>query len=766
MSLPTPMSLRHPFRFALNALLLGLLPLAAAAATQSSLVPAPTMQVAHDGTFALAPATPLRARDADARATADYFNGLLRRSHGFALHDDAGARGGIAFAIDRTLAVANDAGYVLDVSPKAVVLRARTAEGLQNGAATLWQLAVDAHGPRRTLPSVRIEDAPRFAWRGLLIDSARHFRTVDEMKRIVDAMAVHKLNVLHWHLTDDQGWRIEIKRYPKLTAIGGCRQPAGDAGVGADGKPVRECAWYTQAQIRDVVRYARERHIEIVPEVDVPGHATAMIAAYPQLGVVGTPLKPVPEWGVFTNLLRPDDATLGFLDNVYAEVSALFPGRYIHIGGDEAVKDQWIASPDVQAQKRALGLQTEMQLQLWMVAHIEKTLAAHGKRLIGWDEILEGELPPSATIMSWRGVEGGLQAAKAGHDAVMTPASHLYLDYQQTHSPDEASGRPTLVTMRKLYDYEPMPDGLTDEQQRHILGVQANVWSEHMRTFAMVEHAIFPRIAALAEIGWSPRASRDYHGFVARLPAMLQRYRLLGIDPARTPLQVVVDAQPGDDATRANVTMDNGLEIADIRYTTDGSMPTAHSTLYEGPLNVALPTTVRAAAFVDGVALTTPDTRTVSVDTLRVRTDDTLATCHGALPLRLEDDTPSKGPRAVFLVDIFKPCWSWKRAPMTGIASIEIRAGRIPYFFQLAHDESGRTFVPAQTPHGEAVVRAGCDGPVIATAPLPSATGADGFATLRMPVAATNANADLCVLFTGDTRPRMWVLDRIRLLPH
>ena len=765
------MILRHPFRNALQTLLLGLLPLSAASAATTmasapTLIPAPALQQTRDGAFAFGPATTLRGHDADSRATAEFFDTLLRRSHGFALRESARNGHAIDFAIDRNTPVANDAGYVLDVSPKGVAVRARSAEGLQNGAATLWQLTVDAHGPRRTIPAVHIEDAPRFGWRGLLIDSARHFRTVDEIKHIVDAMAIHKLNVLHWHLTDDQGWRIEIKRYPKLATVGGCRQPSGDAGVGADGKPVRECGWYTQAQIRDVVRYARDRHIEIVPEIDIPGHATAMIAAYPQLGVIDAPLAPVPQWGVFTNLLRPDETTLGFLDNVYAEVADLFPGRYIHIGGDEATKDQWIASPTVQAKKHALGLQTEMQLQLWMVAHIEKTLAAHGKRLIGWDEILEGDLPPSATIMSWRGTEGGLQAAKAGHDAVMTPASHVYLDYQQSHSPDEASGRPTLVTMRKLYDYEPMPDGLTEAQQQHILGVQANVWTEHMRTFAMVEHAIFPRLAALAEIGWSPRAARDYRGFVARLPAMLQRYRLLGIDAARTPLQVVVDAQPSDDATRANVTMDNALDVADIRYTTDGSAPDARSKRYEGPFDVALPTTLRAAAFVDGIALTTPDTRVVSLDTLRVRTDDAMTTCHGALPLRLEDDTTANGKRAVFLVDIFKPCWSWKRAPLSGIKAMEVRAGRIPYFFQLAHDESGRTFLPAQTVHGEVIVKATCDGPIVATAPLPATTDANGFVTLRLPMTTPLANTDLCIQFTGDTRPQMWVLDRIRLLPQ
>lgn len=738
-----------------------------------ALVPAPAHIAMQRGAFAFDARTRLHADGAGARRVASLLTTLVSRSHGFSPRTAPRVRGdatGIVFVLDPTLPADAGEAYRLDVAAGRVHVRARDARGLQHGAVTLWQLMVDADGPRRDIPALRIDDAPRFAWRGLMLDVSRHFRRVDEVKQVIDAMVVHKLNVFHWHLTDDQGWRVEIKRYPRLTTVGGCRRPTGDAGTGADGQPVRECAWYTQDQIREVVRYAAERHIEVVPEIDVPGHATAMIAAYPELGVVDTPLAPTPEWGVFTNLLDPGDRTLAVLDEIYAELASLFPGRYVHIGGDEAVKNQWIASPRVQAQKRALGLTTEMQLQSRMVAHIEKTLAAHGKRLIGWDEILEGTLPASATVMSWRGTEGGLEAARAGHDVVMSPVSHLYLDYHQTTSPNEPSGRPTTIDLRKLYGFEPVPEALAADRRHHILGLQANVWTEHMRTFGMVQHAMFPRVAALAEIGWSPIAVRDYDRFVAGLPAQLRRYRALGIGVASTPFEVLIegtaaDGDAGDDA-HVTVRLSNALGLTALHYTVDGSAPTADSPRYAAPLRLPLPAQIRAVALIDGRAVRDDDRRTFTAASLRTRTDETLPMCRGALTLRLEDDTTVDGQRAFFTIDIFDPCWSWPAAPLRDIDAIEVRAGRLPYFFQLANDESGRRFVPARTTHGELLVSDGCDGPLLASVPLPAAPGRDGFVTLRAALSRPVDRADLCLRFTGDTRPAMWALDQVRLLPR
>jgi hexosaminidase len=720
------------------------------------------------GAFAIGTKTAIHA-DGDGAHVARVFSDLVRRSHGWRwpiAARTAGDRAGIVLAIDPTLTVDNDEAYVLEVSPARARVRARSTRGLQHGAVALWQLMFDDAGRRTRVPALHIEDAPRFGWRGLMLDSARHFRSVDEVKRVLDAMVVHKLNVFHWHLTDDQGWRIEIKRYPKLTEVGGCRQPSGDAGVGADGKPIRECGWYTQAQIREIVRYAAARNIEVVPEIDVPGHATAMIAAYPELGATDTPLVPTAEWGVFVNLLNTEEDTLVFLEHLYAELADLFPGRYVHIGGDEAVKDQWIASPRIQAHKRALGLQTEMQLQGWMVARIEKALATHQRRLIGWDEILEADLPASATVMSWRGIEGGLEAASRGHDVVMSPVSHLYLDYHQTTSPNEPSGRPTTIPLRKLYAFEPIPAALPAEKRHHILGLQANVWTEHMRTFAFVEHAMYPRMAALAEVGWSAEGRRDYADFLTRLPTQLQRYRALGIGVAQTPLEVRIEGRPDPATGTVEVALSNALEYDELRYTTDGRAPTATSPRYTGPLRLRMPADVRAAVFVDGRPLRAADRRVFDAASVRERTDEELSMCTGALTLKLEDDTPRDSGRAIFQVDIFKPCWSWKDAPLAGARAVEVRAGRIPYFFQLAGDEAGRTFEPARTAHGELLVRAGCTGEPVASVPLPPSPGPDGFIELRATLPAQLPPGDLCLSFTGDTRPTMWVLDRVRLRPR
>lgn len=741
-------------------------PLATPESASSTLIPIPTSLVRNRGSLRFDAGTALHASQASSKPAAALFADLVKRSHGFApgtgMKQSASS---IAFEIDPALRGNNDEAYVIDIDAKRALVRARSARGLQHGAVTLWQLATDANGPRSTLPAVRIEDAPRFAWRGAMLDSARHFQSVDEVKRLIDAMVVHKLNVFHWHLTDDQGWRIEIKRYPKLTEVGGCRQPSGDAGTDANGKPVRYCGWYTQAQIRDVVQYAAERNIQIVPEIDIPGHATAIIAAYPELGTTTEPLKPVAEWGVFVNLLNTEDSTMVFMEQVFEELVALFPGRYVHIGGDEAVKDQWIASPRVQAQMKALGLKTEMQMQSRMVARLETFLAARGKRLVGWDEILEGELPQSATVMSWRGIEGGLQAAGKGHDVVMSPVSHLYLDYLQTESPNEPPGRPTTVTLRKLYDFEPVPDDLAADRRHHILGVQANAWTEHMRTYDRVQHAFFPRMAALAEVGWSTSQTRSYDDFLARLPAQLARYRMLGIAPARTPFEVSIDASAATDG-RASVTLSNATGYRDIRYTTDGTEPTATSPRYEAALSLPQTATVHAAVFVDGKPLQSADRFAITPASLLERTDETMKMCTGALKLRLEDDTTVDGERAIFNVDIFNPCWEWVKAPLASTRAVSLRVGRIPYYFQLAHDESHRKFKPASTPHGEAVLKAGCDGPTLATAPLPASPGANGFLELTLPLPAQTGSKDLCVYFTGDTRPAMWVLDRIRLLPH
>jgi hexosaminidase len=347
----------------------------------------------------------------------------------------------------------------------------------------------------------------------------------------------------------------------------------------------------------------------------------------------------------------------------------------------------------------------------------------------------------------------------------MAPSSDLYFDYLQTASPDEAPGRPALIPMQQVYAFEPVPAALDAQQARHILGVQANVWTEHMRSFARVQHAVFPRIAALAEVAWTPKAERDYADFLQRLPSLLPRWQAQGIEYAETPFQPLFDVSGPDAQGKVHVALSQPLGY-ELRATTDGSAPNADSPPYSAPLSLALPATVQAQAFLGTRALAPPVLRELGAASLRSRSDEELAMCTNQLMLRLEDDGPRIGKRAIFDVDIFNPCWTWKQAPLRGIAAVEVRAGRIPYFFQLAHDESHRTFKPARTPHGELELHAGCDGPALASLPLPAGPDADGFVTLRAPLHDAPATADLCLWFTGDTRPAMWVLDRVTLLPQ
>ncbi len=768
-----PMPLLRAFPFALAFVLLAACkpaaerqetPSIAPVAAAPALIPEPATLQVGDGQFVVDAGTRLHAEGEAAQRVAGLFNGYLKASGRPEIPLDADGKGGIRFEIAADASPSPE-GYMLDVAPDGIVVRAGEETGLFRGATTLLQLLVPADGDRVAVRTLHIEDAPRFGWRGAMLDSARHIQSVDEIKRLLDAMALLKLNMFHWHLTDDQGWRIEIPEYPKLIEVGSCRIPAGDAGIDpATGQPAPYCGHFTQDQIRDVVAYAAARHIEVMPEFDVPGHAVAAIASYPQLGVTGKPLPVSNEWGVNSNLFNTEEDTYRFFEDVLGEMVKLFPGRYVHIGGDEAVKDQWIASQRVQQQMKAQGAKDEMAMQGLLVARLEKFLAAHGKRMLGWDEILEARLPESATVMSWRGTEGGLEAAKQGHDVVMVPSSVLYFDYLQTHSNSEPPGRPSLIEMQKVYAFDPVPDALPADKRQHILGLQANLWTEHTRSFARAQHNLFPRLAAVAETGWTPKARKDYAGFLARLPAQLARWRAQGVEYARTPFEILLAAESTGDG-KARVSLSNPLDYPGIRYTTDGSAPGAESPAYAGPVEVALPTQLRAAVFVDGKALADANAFDIDAASLLTRGNNALDPCGNGLGLRLEDDGPFGGERGIYNVDIFYPCWQWKQADLSGIDAIEVHAARLPYNFQLAHDEPHRKFEPARTAHGELVLRAGCKGAELARVPLPAQPDADGFVTLKASIAPQPKPTDLCVNFTGDTRPTMWVADRVTLLP-
>ncbi|MDO0927491.1 beta-N-acetylhexosaminidase [Streptomyces sp. TG1A-8] len=431
------------------------------------------------------------------------------------------------------------------ITGRGVEIRGGDAAGLFWGAQTLRQLlGPDAFrraplrpGARHVIPHQVVEDAPRFRWRGLMLDVARHFMPKEGVLRYLDLMAAHKLNVLHLHLTDDQGWRIEIERYPRLTGVASWRARTK---FGHRASPLWDDrphgGHYTRDDVREIVAYAAERHITVVPEIDVPGHSQAAIAAYPHLGntdVVDTAALAVWDtWGVSPNVLAPTDATLRFYEGVFEEVLELFPSEFVHVGGDECPKDQWRRSPAAQARIAELGLADEEELQSWFVGHFGAWLAARGRRLIGWDEILEGGPAEGAAVSSWRGYGGGVAAARAGHDVVMCPEQHVYLDHRQHPGADEPVPVGFVRTLEDVYRFEPVPAQLTEAEARHVLGTQANVWTETMEDAARVDYQTFPRLAAFAEVAWSrlpAPGQRDFADFERRMTAHYRRLDALGV---------------------------------------------------------------------------------------------------------------------------------------------------------------------------------------------------------------------------------------------
>jgi len=524
---------------ALMALALVALP---AWAAPSPVTPAPAEMVAAQGAFEARDGTRIvvPARDLAARKAAEFLANLTKRAGGPRLVVSPGGRGRGAIVLRRgPVKLAGSEAYALQVRPDGITLTAPQDAGFMRGVATAWQLltAPRADGGPVRVQAMRLDDAPRFAWRGLMLDSARHYQSPAFIKTLIDAMAAHKLNVLQWHLTDDQAWRLEIRKYPRLTEVGAWRVPAGQ-GPAADidpatGRPRMIGGFYSQDQVRELVAHAAARQVTIVPEIEMPGHASAAVVAYPQLAATPTPPKAVPaDWGVYPNLFNTEDATFGFLTDVLDEVIALFPSTYIHVGGDEAVKDQWKASPAAQARIRQLGLKDETALQAWFVQRIERHLAAKGRRLIGWDEILDGDLPANATVMSWRGLDGGIAAARRGHDAVLSPAPLLYFDNRQSRSVLEPPGRGWVVRLQDVYAFDPAPPQLTPDEQRHILGLQGNLWTEHVRTEARAAHMAFPRALAVAELGWSPKAKLGWEDFSRRAEADVARLRRMGFPAA------------------------------------------------------------------------------------------------------------------------------------------------------------------------------------------------------------------------------------------
>jgi hexosaminidase len=430
-------------------------------------------------------------------------------------------------------------GYQLKITSDLVELSAATPAGAFYGLQTILQLLPSAVFSSSAfpvqawaLPCVWINDYPRFSWRGAHLDCARHFRPVEFIRKFIDLLALHKLNVFHWHLTDDQGWRIEIKKYPRLTEVGSRRrgtwQGHNDLPSTEDGVP--HGGFYSQEQIREIVRHAASRHVTIVPEIEMPGHADAAIASYPELGCSSGPVEVRTRWGISENIFNPREETIQFLQNVLEEVLDLFPGTFIHIGGDEAVKTQWDESPEIRSLMKRIGVKDSSELQSWFVQRMDRFLTERGRRLVGWDEILEGGLAAGATVMSWRGLAGGIAAAQQGHDVVMTPEAFTYFDhYQSAERNKEPLAIGGFLPLQKVYEYEPVPTELTADQAKHILGLQGQLWAEYMPTTDRVEYMALPRLCALAEVAWSPVPQRSWKSFLERCQLHQKRLELLGV---------------------------------------------------------------------------------------------------------------------------------------------------------------------------------------------------------------------------------------------
>jgi hexosaminidase len=503
----------------------------------------------REGAFSLTPKTKIVV-DAQTANLGEQLKEMLSPATGYSLNivdKSASAGNAIYLKLDPALKDLGEEGYRLTVSNKNVTITAAKPAGVFYGMQTLRQLLPAeifkpelVKGVSWRVPCVVIEDTPRFSWRGMHLDVARYFMPKEFVKKYIDLMAIHKMNTFHWHLTEDQGWRIEIKKYPKLTEVGAWRKETviGKNTGKYDGK--RHGGFYTQDDVREIVEYAKQRYITVVPEIEMPGHCQAAIAAYPQLGNTSEPLEVFTKWGVNPNVFNVEDSTIQFLQDVLTEVLELFPSEFIHIGGDECPKAQWKKSPKAQAKIKALGLKDEHELQSWFIKQMDVFLAERGRRLIGWDEILEGGLAPSATVMSWRGQKGGIAAAKAGHDVVMAPNSHTYFDHYQADPKKEPYAIGGFLPLKKVYSYDPIPNELTAEQAKHVLGAQAQIWTEYIPNGRHVEYMAFPRECALAEVVWTPAADKDYQDFYNRLETHLERLENYGVN--FRPLDVPRDA--------------------------------------------------------------------------------------------------------------------------------------------------------------------------------------------------------------------------------
>lgn len=581
-----------------------------------AIIPVPVEMNLKQGEFVLNENTKVIFPDTgEALQVAEYFTNWVEKPTGFHLkkgsgHDDNNV---IVFRIVQNDSLGKE-GYLLDVNPEKVVISANTPAGLFYGVQTIFQLLPpQIYSPEKItgtlwdMPSVSIYDKPRFGWRGMHLDVSRHFFPKEFIKTYIDLIAMHKMNVFHWHLTDDNGWRIEIKKYPKLTSISAWRvdredQPWREVTPPKPGEKATYGGFYTQDDIREIVRYAAERQVMILPEIEMPGHTSEVFAAYPSLSCSGKKayVRPGSYWPNEDIFCAGNDSVFVFLEDVLDEVMELFPGPYIHIGGDEADKTSWKKCPKCQKRMKDEHLKNEDELQSWFIKRIENYLVAHGKKLIGWDEILEGGLAPEATVMSWRGISGGIESARQGHDAVMSPGTHCYFDHYQADPDFEPEAIGGFTTLKKVYSYEPIPEELTADEAKHILGAQGNVWTEFIPTPEHAEYMAVPRMTALAEVVWSPASKRNWEDFRERLNTQFQRFDYMGVNYSRGSWKVDILPEVSEDGKQYTITLETEQPGYPVYYTLDGSDPDTNSMIYQEPIVIDTTVTIKAGIFDHG----------------------------------------------------------------------------------------------------------------------------------------------------------------------
>ncbi len=570
-----------------------------------SIIPRPAKMEVGSGSFEIGPKTSivLDSASADTREVGEFLAAKLRRTTGYPLDVEAATgkipTGAILLRTADGLSALGNEGYRLSSSKKEVKIESGSPAGIFYGVQTLLQLLPPeiesgsaAEGVVWSVPSVKIEDRPRFVWRGVHLDVGRHFLPKEFVKRYIDLLAMYKMNMFHWHLTEDQGWRIEIKKYPRLTEIGAWRRESMDDGIPHGG-------FYTQDEIREVVAYAKKHFITVVPEIEMPGHCQAALAAYPELSCSGGPFKVGTEWGIIYDVFCPgNEKTFEFLQDVLTEVIDLFPGRFVHIGGDEAPKRRWQNCSRCQERIKGEGLKNEDELQSYFIKRIENFLSGKGKSLIGWDEILEGGLAPNATVMSWRGTAGGIEAARSGHDVVMSPTSHCYFDYYQGLF-DEPWAIGGFLPIEKVYSYEPVPEELTPEQAGRVLGAQANLWTEYIVAPPQAEYMLMPRLLALSEVVWSDKSLRSYADFSRRLVPHYDRLAASGVNFRLPPPDGLGGKKLISGPTQVRIYPP--FPGAEVRVTTDGTDPDRTSPLLgDSPLEIDKSTVVKARTVLRG----------------------------------------------------------------------------------------------------------------------------------------------------------------------